>query len=160
MERDNTQLIALMEGRLQALRSLAQEIKSAQEACVALDLEALRDHDNQKGKLCAEIRRLDLAIGGVVGRLASAESLRAVVAAGQRLEPQSAPTTLRKLEALMEESEAARSEVQRLNRVYAQFLARSRDTLNVMTNVVSHCLGVYPSLVRPGSLTLPFERSY
>jgi len=160
MERDDTQLIMLLENRLQKLKSLAQEIKSAQEACVALDIEALRIHDQQKVQLCAEIRSLDLEISAVVSKHNSSGPLGEMLAASHSNEAGIEPGKARRLSALFEESRAARAEVLRLNLVYAQFLARSRATLNVMINVVSHCLGVYPSLDRSASQGLPFERSY
>ena len=152
-------MIALLGERLQKLKSLAQKIKAAQEACVALDLEALRAHDSQKSYLCAEISRLDIEISRIVLKHDPAGSLRAILVAGYGSESRTEPAA-RLLNGLFEESESARAEVRRLNRVYAQFLARSRNTLNVMINVVSHCLGVYPFLDRPASLTLPFERGY
>ncbi|MEJ2010510.1 MAG: hypothetical protein P8Z30_20550 [Acidobacteriota bacterium] len=160
MERDNAQLIALLEARLQHLKSLAREIKAAQDACVALDLEALRIHDHQTENLCAEIRKLDLEISRIVPNLNPARRLRAVLDAGHGSESQVGPAAARRLSGLLEESEAAREEVRRLNRVYALFLARSRKTLNVMVNVVSHCLGIYPSPQQSTSLAIPFERSY
>lgn len=149
MEQTSSQRTALVEQRLQKLKRLAQEIAAGQEACVALDLEALRNHDHQKEQLCAEIRLLDFAIRREVRESASGRSQREVAADG-------------KLDRLMAESENARAEVARLNRVYALFLARSRGTLKVMANVVSHCRGAYPApgeLAAPAIPATPFERS-
>lgn len=160
MEHDEKQLIELLQKRLQKLKILAQEITSAQEACVALDLEALRIHDQQKAQLCAEIGTLDLEISAIVPKHNSSGPLGEMLAAGQSNEAGIDQVMARRLSALFEESKATRAEVQRLNCVYAQFLARSRATLNVMINVISHCLGVYPSLERSASRCVPFERSY
>lgn len=146
MERDNAQLTALVEQRLRKLNRLAHEIEAGQQACVVLDLEELRNHDKQKERLCTEIRLLDLAIRGWLQEGASDRSLR-TVAEG------------RELDVLLQESEAARVEVARLNRVYALFLERSGCTLKVMANVVSHCLGVYPRSEGLASTVTPFERS-
>ncbi len=159
MEQENARLIALVEERLQKMKSLALEIQASQEACVALDPEALRAHDTQKELLCTEIRRLDLEISTVIPKPGPAGSLRVALAAAHAKEAQTEPAA-RQLNVLFEASEAARAEVVRLNRVYARFLARSRNTLNVMINVVSHCLGIYPSPQHPGSVPAPFERSY
>lgn len=160
MERENLQLITLVEERLQKLKSLAREIKTAQEACVELNLEALRIHDRQKENLCTEIRQLDLEISGIVLNHGPAGSAGAILAAGFGGELSRRPEVARRLEVLLEESEVARAEVRKLNRVYAVFLARSRSTLSVMINVVSHCMGIYPSPDRSGSPSLSFERSY
>lgn len=149
MEQTSSQLTALLEQRSQKLKCLAQEIAAGQEACVALDLEALRNHDHQKEQLCAEIRLLDFAIRREVRESASGRSLRDVAADG-------------KLGRLIAESETALAEVARLNRVYTLFLARSRSTLKVMANVVLHCRGVYPApgeLPAPPIRATPFERS-
>lgn len=146
MERNNAKLQVLLEERLQKLKCLAQEITAGQEACVALDLEALRNHDHQKEQFCADIRLLDLAIRREVQESASGRSLWDVAADG-------------KLDRLMDESEMVRVNVARLNGVYALFLARSRNTLKVMANVVSHCLGVDPRQEDLSPMATPFERS-
>lgn len=160
MEQDNAKLIALVKIRLQKLESLAHEIQASQAACIALDLEALRTHDHQKEHLCAEIRRLDCEISKAIENSSPAGPLRTVLAAGHAKQEQPEPAKARQLNALLEAAEAARAEVSRLNRVYARFLARSLNTLNVMMNVVSYCLGIYPSALRPASVNIPFERSY
>ena len=159
MEQGNAGLIALLEERLRNLKGLGQAIQSAQQACILADLEALRIHDSHKQHFCAEIRRLDLEIRTRVGSIHPSGSIRAIL---NRAAKESGIDMFeaRWLVDLFDESEAARAEVERLNRVYAQFLARSRGTLSVMINVVSHCLGVYPSLGPSSALNTSFERSY
>lgn len=159
MGRGNAQLIPLLEERLRRLKGLSHAIEAAQQACISGDLEALRSHDGNKVHLCAEIRRLDQEICKLIQNIPHSESLRSVLAAhaeGESVDP----TAARRLAVLFSENQQARAEVGRMNRVYGMFLVRSRNTMNVMINVVSHCLGVYPSLDSPFSPARPFERSY
>ncbi len=160
MEQGNAKLIALLEERLRSLKRLARAIESAQQACISADLEGLRFHDSQKQQLCAEIRRLDMEIRTLFGNIQPSGSMRAILdpapAKGNGIDMNEA----RRLSDLFGESEEYRAEVERLNRVYAEFLARSRATLKVMVNVLSHCLGVYPSLGSSSAFDRPFERSY
>lgn len=160
MEQGHAKLIALLEERLRNLKGLGHAIQSAQQACISADLEALRIHDSQKQHLCAEIRRLDQEIRTLVGNIHTSASMRAILdpahAKGNGIDM----TEGRRLNDLFGESEECRAEVERLNRVYGEFLARSRATVNVMVNVLSHCLGVYPSFGSSSTLNRPFERSY
>ena len=160
MERGNARLIALLEERLRNLKGLSQAIQSAQQACISADLEALRIHDSHKEHLCREMRRLDLEIRKLVGSIHPTGSMRMILDQAAAKESGIDMSDARRLSDLFDESEAARAEVVRLNRVYAQFLARSRGTLSVMINVLSHCLGVYPSLGPSSALNTSFERSY
>lgn len=159
MKPGNAQLIGLVEERLGNLKDLGRAILAAQQACISADLDLLRKHDNRKESLCAEIRRLDLEISRIFDGINPRSSMRTI------LDPATAPqrgidrAIARRLSTLFDESDAARAEVGRLNQVYALFLARSRSTLNVMINVFSHCLGVYPSLNAAASSSLTFERS-
>lgn len=160
MEPEKVQLIGLVEQRLRNLRELGQEILATQQACISADADALRTHDSHKLNLCMGIHRLDLEIRKVTESLSPEGSLRSM------LEPATGnisgvdEASARRLRVLFEESETARAEVQRLNRVYAYLLAGSRNTLNVLINVFSHCLGVYPPLDAAQSRTTIFERSY
>jgi hypothetical protein len=160
MEPENSRLIKLMEERLQDLKGLALEIQSSQQACVSADIEALRAHDRRKERLCTEIRRLDNEIHDLLPPLHPAGPVRSFLeasVAGKGPEGRKAAVRLR---GLLNESEAARLEVSKLNETYAEFLTRARSNLNVMINVLSHCMGIYPSL-RPAAFQgTSFERSY
>jgi hypothetical protein len=159
MGKDISQFTALLGKRLQALQSLAHEISAGQAACVALDIESLEAHDREKQRLCAEVRRIDIEVmyfqqNGVPlwQRLAEEPS--------GSPKDRSEPDSLRQMRRLWEESETARAEVRKRNEVYAEFLRRARSTASVMANVMSHCLGVYPSGILGSSANLPFERSF
>lgn len=141
MGKEILQLTTLLRQRLRALESLASEIAAGQNACVALDLDRVQAHDCRKEGLCAEIRRIELEITALQQN------------AGLLLSQADKKTLYR----LWEESEAARLEVGRRNQVYAEFLRRAHSTVGVMMNVISHCLGVYPSEVFPAQTA--FERS-
>lgn len=159
MGKHNSQLTNLLSRRLRALESLAHEIAAGQEACVALDIESLEAHDKEKARLCAEVRQLDLdllslqpdpAHQGLFQKLGQTENT-----AGE-----AEPDVLRHLQRLWQDSEAARVEVVQRNQVYAEFLRRARSTVSVMMNVMSNCLGVYPSAIFTPSANSPFERSF
>jgi D-serine deaminase-like pyridoxal phosphate-dependent protein len=148
MQKDLGRIAELTVTRLEALYSLADEITAGQQACVALDLDALEAHDQQKQYLCTEVGRIDaelLTLAGVRSHEGFVTRLRAEGAASTQ------PELLRRIQRLAEQSEAARMEVSRRNQNYAEFLRRARATLNVMTNIVSHCLGVYPPWALPTS---------
>lgn len=154
MQHDAARLITLLEKRLHAFEALASEITLGQQASVALDLEALRASDAKKETLCAEICGLDREASALYELL---PELR-LNPAGGGYSNSATPEVLRRLEQVRERNEWARSEAGRRNLVYAEFLARSRATVNVMMNVVSHCLGVYAAPVPNGSARFPFAR--
>lgn len=153
-------LTALLGERLLALRLLSQEIAAGQEACVALNHEKLLGHDRQKQALCAEVSRLDAQIAGLLREAAPGVSLRDFVSQSTASAGPEQAEAAANLERLLEDSEAARLEAARLNRIYDDFLRRSRSTLSVLMNVVSHCAGIYTA-PRPANAYLPSpERSY
>jgi hypothetical protein len=154
---ENLVLIAdLMLRRLEALHSLADEIVAGQQACIALNLEALEAHDQQKQQLCGEVSRIDvelLKVAGATPHEAFVTNLRAGSTGSTQLE------LLRRIRHLGEQSEAARREVGRRNERYAEFLRRARANIKVMSNVISHCLGVYPPWALPSSRRSLWEGS-
>lgn len=154
MGKEISQLTTLLRRRLHALESLSSEITAGQEACIALDLDGLEAHDRRKECLCAELGRISLEIGALQQIPAHRELFQSL--AGQAKESSSDSETLSRL---WEDSEAARAEAGRRNQIYAEFLRRARSTAGIMMNVISHCLGVYPSEIFPPSTQSPFERS-
>ncbi len=117
-------------------------------------------HDRCKERLCAEIRRLDNEIRSILPPSHPTAPVRRLLEALVAGEGQENPTAVQRLRALLDESEAARAEVSKLNETYALFLARWRGVLNMMTNVFSHCMGVYPSLQPAAFRASSLERSY
>ncbi|HZT71884.1 MAG TPA: hypothetical protein VFC10_19330 [Terriglobia bacterium] len=160
MEPENSQLFGLLEERLRRIKGLALEIQAAQQACVSADFEALRMHDRCKERLCAEIRRLDNEIRSILRPSHPTTPVRRLLEVFVAGEGKENPTAIQRLRALLDESEAARAEVSKLNETYALFLARWRKVLNMMTNVFSHCMGVYPSLQPAAFRASSLERSY
>lgn len=155
MGKEILQLTALLRKRLRALESLSSEIAAGQNACVALDLDGVQAHDQRKEDLCAEIRRIELEITAFQQNPAHRGLFKAFVGPGADFP--SSQADKKTLYRLWEESEAARLEVGRRNQVYAEFLRRAHSTVGVMMNVISHCLGVYPSEAFPAQTA--FERS-
>ncbi|HEV2418409.1 MAG TPA: hypothetical protein VGX94_11430 [Terriglobia bacterium] len=155
MGKEILQLTALLRKRLHALESLSSEIAAGQDACVALDLDGVQAHDRRKEDLCAEIRRIELEIAALRQDPTYQGLFRASVDPVSNLPLSQADK--KTLYRLWEESEAARLEVGRRNQVYAEFLRRAHSTVGVMMNVISHCLGVYPSEMFPAQTF--FERS-
>ncbi|MGH9451478.1 MAG: hypothetical protein ACRD11_13220 [Terriglobia bacterium] len=154
-----SQFITLLTERCRAYRLLSREVAAAQEACVVLDIEGIQIHDLQKLRLCAELRRVDLGIAEFK-RSAAYQSLSPRLAARQQPAIEKAAAddlgATERMRQLWYDSEAARVEAGRRNEVYAAFLQRAGSTLKVMTNIVSHCLGVYPPAFE-GAATLPTE---
>ncbi|MGH9396953.1 MAG: hypothetical protein ACRD18_08915 [Terriglobia bacterium] len=157
MNPETSELIALLTQRHQAFRSLASEIAAGQDACVALDFQGIEVHDTQKVRLCAEVRRLDLAITELQRSPSHQDLLRRLTGREDDADDAIDAETLQRIRRLWQDSDAARAETGRRNRVYAEFLRRARSTVNVMTNIMSHCLGVYPPAFE-GSAGLSSER--
>ncbi|MGH9343814.1 MAG: hypothetical protein ACRD19_08645 [Terriglobia bacterium] len=157
MGKEISQLTTLLRKRLHALESLSSEIAAGQKACIALDLDGVQDHDRRKQDMCAEIKRVELEITALRENPAYREVFEILADTGKILPASKADkeTFLR----LWEKSEAARLEAGRRNEIYAEFLRRARSTVGVMMNVMSHCLGVYPSEMFPAPVQSPFERS-
>jgi hypothetical protein len=147
----------LMAARLEALQLLADEITAAQQACVALEVESLQAHDKAKERLCAEVSRMDAELAGLAGAAAREGFVSRLGAQGGGAPHQDIQDRIQRLG---EQSEAARVEVVRRNGAYAEFLRRARSNVKVMTNVISHCLGVYPPWALPASAGSPWERGY
>ncbi|MGH9325414.1 MAG: hypothetical protein ACRD2B_01795 [Terriglobia bacterium] len=156
MKPDLLQLTSLLDGRLQALRDLAREIEAGQQALILLDVQRLQLHDSQKERICAHVRRLDREIAGTLSTLAPQKSLRGLAdeIEASRNEPRAASELMR----LLDESRAAGVDVAKLNKAYGEFLCRSRRTVKILTNVVFHCLGLYPPPLT--SLRSVLGRSY
>lgn len=152
MKPDLLHLISLLKERLQALRDLAGEITGGQKALVQLDFGGLQHHDTRKEQICIHVRRLDREIATILGTIAPQGSLRKLAEEieASRNEPQTAG----QLRHLLEESGTASAEVARLNKEYGEFLRRSRGTLNILINVVFHCLGIYPPPLTSPNLSL------
>lgn len=160
MKQEISTLTALLNERLLALKSLAQEISQGQEACIALNREKLQEHDLQKQALCARVSRLDSEIAALLQEFSPGASLRSFAKSAQAGAGPAESAAMARLQELLKDSEAARLEAGRLNHVYGELLRRSRSTLQVLMNVLAHCLGVYPSSTRTGSPAASFERSY
>lgn len=137
MNPETSQFVTLLTQRYQAFRSLASEVAAGQEACVALDLEGIQNHDMQKVRLCAELRRVELDLSQLQQNPAYQDLFKRLAAAG-------GDGDVQRISQLWRDSEEARVEAARRNGVYAGFLKRAGSTLNVMMNIMSHCLGVYP----------------
>jgi hypothetical protein len=156
MAQDLVRITGLMATRLEALYSLADEITAGQQACVALNLEALEAHDQQKQRLCAEVSRIDAELLKLAGSAAH-EGFVSLLRAEDTGSAQ--PELLCRIQRLGEQSEAARLEVGKRNKGYTEFLRRARANIKVMANVVSHCLGVYPPWALPNSKRSLWEGS-
>lgn len=141
MNREYDNLVELLKRRRSVYDSLAAEITAGQEACVALDLQRVECHDRQKAKLCAEVRRLD-------GAIANLRADRNLAWLAVQSEEQGKREMARTLRELLRSSEDARSEAGRRNKVYEAFLKRARATVSILSNVISHCTGVYPAAVQ------------
>lgn len=155
MGKEILQLTTLLRKRLHALESLSNEIAAGQSACVALDFDGVQAHDRRKEDLCAEIRRIELEIAALRQDPAHRDLFKTFEAPDACLPLSQADK--KTLYRLWEESEAARLEVGKRNQVYVEFLRRAHSTVGVMMNVISHCLGVYPSEMFPAQTF--FERS-
>ncbi|MGH9350775.1 MAG: hypothetical protein ACRD2G_01210 [Terriglobia bacterium] len=158
MGKEISQLATLLRKRLHTLKSLSIEIAAGQKACIALDLGGVQAHDRGKEDLCAELGRIEAEITALQESPAHEELFQGLANRARGVpEGRTDQETLRRL---WEESEAARIEAGRCNDVYAEFLRRARSTVGVMMNVMSHCLGVYPSEMFPAPAQSPFERSF
>lgn len=160
MKREISTLTALVNERLLALKSLTQEIAAGQEACIALNREKLEEHDGRKQALCARVSRLDSEIAALLHEFSPGASFRDFAKSALAAAGPTESAAIARLQELLEQSEAARLEAGRLNHVYGELLRRSRSTLQILMNVIAHCLGVYPSSTRTGSPAASFERSY
>lgn len=138
-------LVSLLRRRLEALQALAHEIAAGQDACVALNLEELQMRDEKKSRLCELILSLDQEIAHL-----GPSSAKTAKPTNEVTEEQAgglkAETALA-IQHLWRECEAACANVAFRNKVYAEFLRRSRCTLIVLQNVVAYCLGVYPDFL-------------
>lgn len=128
MNTERSEYMDLLRQRHEAFRSLANEIDAGQQACIRLDISTLRSHDSRKIAICAEVRRLNAAIASLQP-------------AGAAMPVQ----TLDEIRLLLKKSEEARAEARRRNQIYADFLGRARSSINMMMNVMAHCLGSYPA---------------
>lgn len=133
----------LLERRVVGLRRLAGDLLAAQQALVRWDLEAVEEHTAAQEQSCRELLQIDTEIL----TLSQAPARQDAGACG--------PRALAKRDvAILQELELLRREVLQINNVQAEFLKRSRRSLNVLSNVVRSALGVYePS--RPEFLPAP-----
>jgi hypothetical protein len=160
MPQDATRLINLLSQRLRALQSLVAEVSAGQEACIALDVEKLQMHDEEKRRLCTEIGRLEKEIAAFRDSAIYQEALKPLATASEDSGTATGPETLQHIRKILRDSALARAEAARRNNAYAAFLRRARANINMMTNVLSHCLGVYPPWVFPASAGSLWERGY
>ena len=160
MPQDAACLISLLNQRLRAFESLAAEVSAGQQACVALDIGKLQLHDQEKYRLCAELRRLDEEIAAFQNSPVYEEALGRPLTESQPSGNMADTESLQRIRKVLQDSEEARAEAARRNQTYAAFLRRARSNVTVMINVVSHCLGVYPPWLSPASAGSPWERSY
>ncbi|MGH9448586.1 MAG: hypothetical protein ACRD3O_23150 [Terriglobia bacterium] len=160
MLQDAACLISLLRQRQRAFKSLAAEVSAGQEACIALDVEDLQLHDQEKLRLCAEVRCLNQEIAAFRHSPVYEEAVGSPAKGSQRSGMAVDVEILQCIRKILQDSDAARAEVARRNNIYEAFLCRARSNINVMINVVSHCLGVYPPWVSPAAAGSPWERSY
>lgn len=151
----NPQLTTLLRKRLHAFQALAQAIAEGQQACIALDFDGVRAHDDRKQSVCAGIEVIEQEIAALRRDPVNGDLLRRL--AGPVESSPSRDQGLAALRRLWSDSETARAEAGERNRVYAEFLRRAQSTGRLMMNVIAHCLGVYPSEAFPGQSQ--FERS-
>ncbi|MDE3180515.1 MAG: hypothetical protein KGM47_12745 [Acidobacteriota bacterium] len=146
MNRDFAQLSGLLNLRTRLFESLTNEINQGLEASIAMNIEAIQIHDRRKVEICQEIHRLHSALA-VIQRGSAASPAAKDLDEALKTDVQ--------IRQLWRESEAARAEAGRRNRIYEEFLRQAEGTVKVMMNVMSHCLGVYPASVG----ALPRERN-
>lgn len=144
MQNEVPPIIPLLSRRLHALQSLASKITQGQLAYIALDFEEARTHDREKERLCAEIRCLDQAIADQRQSFPLIEKKQAMGDREQGAEEPNAKSWKR-VQELWIECNTAQAEVCRKNRVFAEFLQRARRTNQVMVNILSYSLGLYPA---------------
>jgi len=157
MKRSETQLyLELLKRRVATLRLMAKELRDCRESITGMDLESTREHISYQQGLCSQIRFLD-------GEL---ETSRWQLAGGGGLEPdRMSDAEFGKLfefdagsdsqfRQVMDELAAVRKSVQRLNRVYAGLLRRSRRSINVLINVMASYMGTYSPASRRNTCLL------
>lgn len=144
MIRSETQrYLELLKRRLASLRLMAKELRECRESFTSMDLEATREHISYQQGLCSEIRSLDDEM----------RVLRRQLAVRSGLEPQGmseaafdglfdADCSLQ-MRQVRDDLAMAQKSVQRLNRVYAGLLKRSRRSINVLINVMANNVGIY-----------------
>jgi hypothetical protein len=139
MQPESRPIIDLIAARTRQLRLLANDLVESRQALVRLDLDAIHRHNAQQETYCEEVRRLDSQISRLSGRPVAGLtlSLDGVVNNGWDDEAQE------QLRSILEDHEAARSEVQELSRVQADFLQRSRRYLRILSNLVGNSMGLY-----------------
>jgi FlgN protein len=155
MERDNEAILELLQQRLETLELLTRELLASQKAFAGIDLKAVLQHVTQQRELCDALCRLDQGLmsrtRGILttqlGSEASSFSLAALVA---QMDPDSAG----RLRTILDQMEATRADLRRLNRTQGEFLRRSRRNTDVLLNLAMSCMGTYgpPKAARPRAL--------
>ena len=143
----------LLERRLDRLRCLARELKESQAAFTAMDLERITHYVDYQENLCDEIRSLDVQIRGLNQKLNIAFHTELNAVAPETLFPYLDEGSGRKLRVIARGLANIQAEVKRLNRVQSEMLRRSRQSVNVLINVMAQytCrFELYPALVPAG----------
>lgn len=136
-------LFELLEGRLNNLRRLHGAVCEGQKALVKLNLDAIRDQNCEQQSLCTQIRRLDAEIAQLKQKWfahypaeAQSDGLRAIVA-------KVAPGSSGRLEQLLRDHDTTQAELQRVNRIQAELLRRSRRSIQMLSNLLAAYVGTY-----------------
>jgi len=149
MKRSETQLyLELLKRRVATLPLMAKELRDCRESLTGMDLESTREHISYQQGLCSEIRFLDDELEASRRQLAAGVGLepdRMSAAEFDKLFDAGSDSQLRQV---MDELAAVQKSVQRLNRVYAGLLRRSRRSINVLLNVMASYMGTYSPLSR------------
>lgn len=132
MSHDLETYLTLLEQRLSLLRLLAQEFVDCRKDFVALDLDGMYRRISEQEELCRQIQRLQPGIQALQKTCAIQIDLDSCNAGGNPGNAQWAERLTR----VMQDLGTAQAEVGRLNQIHAEYLRRSRKTINVLMNFI------------------------
>jgi hypothetical protein len=144
MKRSETQLyLGLLKRRVATLRLMAKELRDCRESLTGMDLESTREHISYQQGLCSQIRFLDGELGLLRRQIAGRGGLELEGMSAAEFSKLFDAGSDSQLRQVLDELAAVQKSVQRLNRVYAGLLRRSRRSINVLINVMASYMGTY-----------------
>ena len=143
MEPEVARYFELVESRLSALQSLAQDLQESHSAFAEMDLDGILQHTSRQEKFCTRLRTVNHTLRAVERKLLKSPGPNQTSPNIQtRLESQG-PIETERLRMLTAELSAAERNTHQLNRVQTVLLERSRHSVNVLMNLMVNFAATY-----------------
>ncbi len=143
MEPEVARYFELVESRLSALQSLAQDLQESHSAFAEMDLDGILQHTSHQEKFCTRLRTVNHTLRAAERKLLKSPGPNQTSPDIQTWLESQGPIEAERLRMLTDKISDAEQQVVQRNRVQTVLLERSRHSVNVLLNSMVNFAATY-----------------